>query len=319
MNWVPGIDSFAQPEALLLLLLIPVYLFWYYRYFQPQRLVVRLSYDPFQVSRPQFNWAWLRVLVRSLQIAALGLLILALARPQQDTEVVETETEGLNLMLALDISGSMEQQDLPPSRMEVTKALAGRFISQRRLDQIGIVLFAAEALTYAPLTPDHEYLARMLRSVQPGMLSRQGTAIGSAVGVAINRLREAEGAGKAIVLITDGANNTGDIDPVTAARLAASYSIRLYVLSIGSSGADAQGAALQEMARLTGGAWFHAEGTEAFEAAFSEIDRLEKQPLPAAPVRRVRDQYPRFIQWAMILFTVSFVLMLTPLYNPLEQ
>jgi len=150
-TWL-GIDLFANPEALLLLLLIPAYLFWYWRYYRRQRLVIRLSYDPVKLKPPKIDLSFLRQVPRLLRVGALALLIVAIARPQTADEVTQRKAEGIDIVLALDVSGSMEADDFVPNRLEVAKFNARSFVEGRSSDQIGLVLFAAEALSYAPLS-----------------------------------------------------------------------------------------------------------------------------------------------------------------------
>ncbi|MEM6342716.1 MAG: VWA domain-containing protein [Bacteroidota bacterium] len=318
------IDLFANPEALFLLLLIPGFLFWYYRYFQKQRLVIRLSYDPTKLKKPAFSLSMLRVLPRGLQLVALALMIVAVARPQSAEDVQSRLAEGIDIMLLLDTSSSMENSDFFPNRLEVAKETAVSFVSDRSDDQIGVVLFAENASAYAPLTLDHDLLQTMIEDVKGGVIRRQGTAIGSAIAVGINRLRESETPSKIMILLTDGANNRGQIDPVTAAKLAKEFDIRIYCIGVGSSkvadkGTELDEASLREIAFETGGAYFRAQQAERLSEVFSEISELEKRPIQATTFRKTEDKYPIFLQIAMVLLGISFLLMLTFVYNPLEQ
>lgn len=322
------IDLFANPEALFLLLLIPGFLFWYYRYFQKQRLVIRMSYDPTSLQKPALSLSILRILPRGLQLLALALMIVAVARPQRAEQVKTRLAEGIDVMLLLDVSGSMENVDFYPNRLEVAKQTAKRFIEDRPDDQIGIVLFGEGASSYAPLTLDHDLLARMIDNIKVGIMRRQGTAIGSAIAVGINRMRESETPSKIMILLTDGANNQGQIDPYTAAKLAEEFDIRIYSIGIGTSG-TAQTAAnrgteldessLRSIARETGGTYFRAQQAERLQEVFAEISRLEKRPVQATTFRKTEDLYPIFLQVAMVVLGISFLLMLTFIYNPLEQ
>ncbi|TAE55330.1 MAG: VWA domain-containing protein, partial [Bacteroidetes bacterium] len=232
MNGLSGI-TFAYPEALLLLLLIPLYLYWYLRIYRRERLVIRLSYDPERIQPGNKAMTYLRMLPRGMQLFALGLLILALSRPQAEQKLVDPVANGLDIMLLIDVSASMEARDISPNRLEAAKETAAGFIAGRKYDQIGLVLFAEEALSYAPLTLDYEFLKQLIRSIQPRFFSGQSTAIGTAVSAAINRMRDSNSPGRVIVLLTDGANNGGEIDPVTAAKLAAEHNIRIYTVGIG--------------------------------------------------------------------------------------
>lgn len=336
-TWL-GIDLFANEEALLLLLLIPLYLFWYLRFYRQQRLVIRLSYDPVEMGQPRVNLTFLRWLPRGLQLLALALLILAIARPQSADEVVQRKTEGIDIMITLDVSGSMEADDFSPNRLAVAKQTAVSFIEERSSDQIGLVIFAQNALTYAPLTLDHEYLARVVRSIDFGLLARQGTAIGTAVAMSLNRLEESNNPSQVIVLLTDGANNRGNIDPITAAKLAGKRGIRIYSIGIGQPlyqtaaadaeetdvpdfipGQDLDEETLQSMASLTGGRFFRATNPHRLQEIFGEIATLETGEVEDLSYRIVQDRYPIFVKIAIILLGISFLLMLTFVYNPLEQ
>jgi Ca-activated chloride channel family protein len=335
-TWL-GIDLFANPEALLLLLLIPLYLFWYLRFYRQQRLVIRMSYDPIDLGQSRANLTFLRWLPRGLQLLALALLIVAIARPQTADEVVQRKAEGIDIMLTLDVSGSMETDDFSPDRLSVAKRTAASFIEGRNSDQMGLVLFAQYALTYAPLTLDHEYLARMIAGVDFGLLPRSGTAIGSAVAMSLNRLGESDNPSQVILLLTDGANNRGDIDPITAAKLAAERRVRIYSIGIGqplyqlasqldstdavasSPSQDLDEETLQRMADLTGGRFFRATDPRRLQEIFTEIASLETGEVEDLSYRIVQDRYPIFVKIAIILLGVSFLLMLTFMYNPLEQ
>ncbi len=328
-TWL-GIDLFANPEALLLLLLIPAYLFWYWRYYRRQRLVIRLSYDPVKLKPPKIDLSFLRQVPRLLQVGALALLIVAIARPQTADEVTQRKAEGIDIVLALDVSGSMEADDFVPNRLEVAKFNARSFVEGRSSDQIGLVLFAAEALSYAPLSLDHAFLMQMIDEVSFGMLPRQGTAIGSAIATALNRLSSGTNPSQVIVLLTDGANNRGEIDPISAAQLAASRDIRIYCIGIGRelyqmdstarlTESDLDEETLQRMADLTKGKFFRATDPHRLEAIFTEISRLETGQIEDLSYRVVKDRYPIFVKIAILMLGLSFLLMLTFIYNPLEQ
>ena len=324
------IDTFANPEALLLLLLLPIYLFWYVRYYKKQRLVIRMSYDPTKLSKPGINLAFLRVLPRILQTLGLALIIVAIARPQSGRDITQRTEEGTDIVLILDTSGSMETEDFNPSRLEVAKETAANFINGRENDRIGLVLFAANALSYSPLTQDYDYLNRMIKSVRFDMVSKQGTAIGSAMAAAINRLRDSESSSRVIVLITDGANNSGEIDPITAARLANEFNIRTYCIGIGKKTYSRPGSSkvldaeldeptLERIASITNGKFFRVTDANGLESVFKEISAMEQSEIQEIQLREVSDHYHTFVKIAIILLGISFLLMLTFVYNPLEQ
>lgn len=328
-KWL-GIDLFANPEALFLLLLIPLYLFWYIRYYQKQRLVIRLSYDPDSLEKNRYNLAFMRLLPRLLQLVAVALMIIAVARPQSADEVINEKVEGIDIMLLLDISGSMESDDYPPSRLEVAKSNAIRFIKGRKQDRIGLVLFAAEALSYSPLTLDHSYLIRQVNQVSFGMIAPQGTAMGEALAAGINRMEYSENGSKVMILLTDGANNAGQISPVSAAQLASEKGIRTYAIGMGrrtvSKTADSNPQlpdldeyTLQKIAELTGGNFYRASDPTRIQQIFTEISQLETRKIQNISYRHVQDRYPIFVKMAIIILGISFLLMLTFIYNPLEQ
>ncbi|MEZ4826894.1 MAG: VWA domain-containing protein [Bacteroidia bacterium] len=334
MKSLLGIDHFANPEALILLLLIPAYLFWYIRYFRRQRLVIRLSYDPTRLQKPTLDLSFLRFAPRVLQLIGIVLLILAIARPQTTKEIVENESPGVDIMLLLDTSGSMEATDFIPNRLEVAKQNAISFIDGRENDQIGIVLFAENALSYAPLTLDYDLLRKMIEGISFNILPMQGTALGQAVAVSINRMRDSENPSKIMVLLTDGANNRGEIDPITASRLAASFGIRIYCIGIGrpatitsqpqasqaqGGNADLDEGTLREMADLSGGRFFRATDQQRLQEIFNEISNMEKAEIKENVLREIHDHYPFLVQAAIVIIAVSFLLMLTFVYNPLEQ
>lgn len=329
MREIFNIDHFANPEALFLLALIPIYLFWYYRFFKKQRLVIRLSYDPARMQKPRFSLTLLRVVPHFLQLTALALMIIAIARPQTAREVQTRMAEGIDIMMLLDTSGSMETDDFLPSRLEVAKRMATRFIDGRADDRIGMVLFAEGAFSYAPLTLDHDFLKEMVKDINSRILPPQGTAIGTAIAVGINRMRDSENTSRIMIMITDGANNRGKIDPVTAAKLAREHGIRLYCIGIGqpegvvaasqSSGVELDEASLIRMANITGGSYFRASHSERLQEVFETISRLETRQVEENTFRLVEDHYPGLLKIAMVLLGISFLLMLTFVYNPLAQ
>lgn len=330
-SWL-GIDLFANPEALLLLLMIPMYLFWYIRYYQRQRLVIRLSYDPGNLGQVKNYYASLRWLPRMFQLLALALIILAIARPQSADEVIQEQVEGIDIMLVLDISASMELRDLSPNRLKVAKDNAITFVQSRKQDRIGLVVFASEALTYAPLTLDHDLLINLIKGLNTRMIQNSGTALGQAIAMGITRMQveEEEARSSVMVLLTDGANNRGAIDPISAAKLARESNIRIYTIGIGNP--DYQFAAqqtestvplneqpLKRVANLTGGAYYRVKDPYRLQQIFAEISQLETRQIEAISYRQVQDRYPVFIKFAILFLGLSFLLMLTFVYNPLEQ
>jgi len=244
---------------------------------------------------------------------ALTLLIVALAGPRTGSSVVDIDAEGVAIVLTLDISSSMLAEDLSPTnRMEVARATAREFVQRREYDRIGMVAFAGEALTQVPITIDYDVLLESLHQLQAGSgMLEDGTAIGTAIATAANRLRRVDGKSRVILLVTDGENNRGEIDPLTAARAAAAYGIKIYTVGIGTEGVARVPVArgpfgvqyatlpvhidetlLTQIAELSGARYYRAQTREALQRIFAEIDRLEKSTVN---VRRYVDYTPRHL------------------------
>jgi Ca-activated chloride channel family protein len=285
----------AHPYYLLLLILIPGLVWWWLR--RRKRLVAGLLYsDTGLIRSAQRSGQTLRHLLPSiLRGLVLFLLILALARPQSGRHGEEILTEGIDIILCLDISSSMKAEDFQPkNRLHVAKEAAATFISERKNDRIGMVVFAAKSLTQCPLTLDRDILLNFLDRVDIGMIE-DGTAIGMAIGTSVNRLRDSQAKSKVIVLLTDGINNRGEIDPVTAARMAAAFNIRIYTIGAGTRGTapypvedrffgrryvqipvEIDEETLTEIADITGGQYFRATDAEGLKEIFRRIDQMEK-------------------------------------------
>ncbi len=252
--------------------------------------------------------AWVRLLY-GLRLAAIALLIIAAARPQSAGGTEELATEGVDIVLALDISGSMKAIDFrPKNRLHAAKSVAADFIERRGNDRIGLVVFAGHSFTQCPLTLDHEVLRDLLAQVDIGMVE-DGTAIGMALATSINRLRETPAESKMIILLTDGNNNRGEIDPITAAHMAKTEGIKIYTVAAGKRGValypveDTFGVryvrmaveineeSLQEIAAVTGGRYFRATDTESLEEVYREIDELEKTRIDLTHYQHFNEQF----------------------------
>ncbi|MEZ4827419.1 MAG: VWA domain-containing protein [Bacteroidia bacterium] len=286
--------AFANPW-IFLLLVIPVLMiiwhFWRYKYLYPTlRLPILEGVRPHARPIRGFIKKYLFVL-RALAVTAM---IFALARPQSTMSEEEVNTEGIDIVIALDISGSMEALDFEPDRLGAAKEKAREFIEGRKNDRIGLVVFAGESFTQCPLTIDHEVVLNMLKSVKTGIIE-QGTAIGMGLATSVIRLKESEAKSKVIILLTDGVNNSGFIDPLTAVSAAQEYNIRVYTIGVGKNGMapfkvqDFFGNTqyqqqevrldeelLKEIATRTGGKYFQATSNAALGNVYQEIDRLEK-------------------------------------------
>ena len=304
--------SLATPWALLLLLVLPLWAWWQRRqragFRHPRVGLVE------QIQRAPRRWVGrLPYLLRGALLAAL---VLAVARPRTGTTVVETESEGIAIVLAVDISSSMLALDMTPrDRLEAAKETVGEFVRARPYDRLGLVAFAGEALTQVPVTVDHGVVRQAVANLQVGQLE-DGTAIGTAIATAANRLRHAPGESKVIVLLTDGENNRGEIDPLTAAQAAAAYGVRIYTIGVGRDGVAPVPVArgpfgfeyanmpvridetlLRRVAETTGGQYFRATNAQALSDIYERIDVLERTPVS---VRRTVE-YSDYGKWWLAL------------------
>jgi Ca-activated chloride channel family protein len=258
-----------------------------------------------------------------LRCLAVTLLIIALARPQSKLSREEMEIEGIDIVLAMDVSGSMKGEDFRPNRLEAAKEVALKFIEGRRNDRIALVEFAGEAFTQTPLTIDHNVLNSQLSAMRIGLLE-DGTAIGDGLATAINRIKESEAVSKVIILLTDGVNNKGSIDPETAAELAAEYGIRLYTIGVGSRGdvlyhdeygrpfharADLDEALLTQMAETTeGGHYYRATDKKTLDNIFSQIDEIEKTRIDVTQYQQTKEEFKIFLLLALIALGTELIL-----------
>jgi Ca-activated chloride channel family protein len=255
-------------------------------------------------------WMWM---APAAGYVGVVLLIIAMARPVQLNEVVERKTEGIDIILVVDLSTSMRAEDLRPNRFEAAKAVASEFMDGRTNDRIGLVVFARQSFTLVPPTLDYRLLKRALSDLKMGQVE-DGTAIGMGLATAVNRLRRSEAASKVVVLLTDGENNAGEIDPLTAADLAQTFGIRVYTIGASTEGTapypiddpvfgrryhsirvDIDEPMLTEMATKTGGRYFRARNTNALREIYSEIDRLERSEVEETVFIDRKDLYPYFL------------------------
>jgi Ca-activated chloride channel homolog len=316
-------DVTFQHEWLLILLgIIPALVVWYYYRQKKRESDVRYSsLVPFSEigSTRKERMRHLPFILRMLVLAAL---IIALARPQSRSEGENMYTEGIDIVLALDISGSMLAEDFQPNRIEAAKAVARDFINARTNDRIGLVIFAGESFTQCPLTTDYSVLKNLLQQVKPGMV-QDGTAIGVGLATAVNRLKSSTAKSKVIILLTDGVNNMGQIDPQTAAQIAQSYGIRVYTIGIGSKGeapypvqtpfgvryqmipADLDEQMLTQIADITGGKYFRATDNRALQHIYKEIDRLEKTRIEVQSYRRYKELFYPYAGFALLFLLVD--------------
>jgi Ca-activated chloride channel homolog len=252
--------------------------------------------------------AWLVRAVETLPWIALSLALLALARPQQGLRLTETESRGVDIMLAIDMSPSMKARDLGQlTRLELAKQTAAEFIRRRPHDRIGLVGFAGTAFTQCPLTLDHDALQELLGGLDFD-LAEDGTAIGMALATAVARLRESRTPGKVIVLLTDGANNMGEVDPLTGADMARAFGVKVYTILVGRGGLEYDPVTLEAIARRTSGRYYRATEANALAGIYEAIDRVEKVPVRSIVYRDYRDLAPALLAAAAALLALAALL-----------
>ena len=270
----------------------------------------------------------LRHLPYLLKIIATALLIIAIARPQSTANWEESTTEGIDIVLAMDISGSMLARDLKPDRLEASKDVAMDFISKRKNDRVGLVIFAGESFTQCPLTTDHNVLLNLFKDVKSGMVE-DGTAIGMGLATAVNRLKDSKAISKVIILLTDGVNNSGMVPPLTAAEIAQKFGIRVYTIGVGTEGfapypfqtpfgiqyqdveVKIDEKTLQDIAILTDGKYFRATNNNSLKEIYKDIDALEKSKIEVTEFHKRSEEFLPFALWALGLLFLGFILQIT--------
>jgi Ca-activated chloride channel homolog len=287
---------------------------WLIRYFANQKLPIALTKSDAKSSPIHL----LRFVPEIILMAVIALILVALARPQRTNEKVEQWTEGIDIMIALDISQSMQIEDFQPNRLQAAKQVAHDFIAGRLQDRIGLVVFSGDAFSLAPLTTDYKLLFSYLNDISFEMIESRGTAIGSAMAVVTNRMRESESKSKVCILISDGDNTAGNIDPITAAELAAAYNIKIYTIVVGKEGLVPYGkdyfgrpqmventideTTMRKIAKIGSGEFFRVADNEALKNVFERIDKYEKAEIKESRFKDTSDFYFIYLQWAMIFF-----------------
>lgn len=319
-----GIE-FAHPVFLWLFIIIPIMIAWYV--WREQKLHGSLSVSavkgfslPQKSIVPRLRHAG--IVLRSLAIAAL---IIALARPQSSLSWQNTTTEGIDIVIASDISGSMLAEDFQPNRLEAGKNIAIDFIKNRPDDRIGLVIFSGESFTQCPLTIDHDVLINLFKDVKNGMIN-DGTAIGMGLATAVNRLKDSEAKSKVVILLTDGSNNAGSISPTTAAEIAKQFNIRVYTVGIGTKGfapypvqtpfgiqyqripVDVDEATLTKIADVTGGKYFRATDNETLKHIYEQIDKLEKAKIDVTQYHKKTEMFLPFALIALFFLLSEFII-----------
>ena len=316
--------SWERPILLYFIAAVPLIflLRWLWRYRFNQKLPVALVKKEIKSSPVTL----VRFIPDLLLMLSMALILVALARPQRTNEKVEQKTEGIDIMLAIDISQSMQLEDFSPNRLEAAKAVAQKFIDGRLKDRIGIVVFSGEAFSLAPLTSDYGLLKTYIKDISFDMINNRGTAIGSALGVVINRMRESETKSKVCILLSDGENTAGNIDPITAAELASAYGIKVYTIVVGKEGLVPYGkdffgrpnmientvdeTTMRKIAEIGGGEFFRVTDNKTLNQVFKLIDQYEKAEIIETRFKDTADYYYNYLAWGVAflllwLFTKS--------------
>ncbi|PIW70283.1 MAG: aerotolerance regulator BatA [Ignavibacteriales bacterium CG12_big_fil_rev_8_21_14_0_65_30_8] len=325
--------TFAYPWILYLLLLIPLMVFWYFK--KGKNRQPSIVYSSFNVidGIPK-NWKEkLRHLPMVLRVLSLTFLIIALARPQTFSSGQNIYSEGIDIVMDLDISGSMLAQDLKPNRLDAAKNVIDNFIKERTTDRIGLVIFSRDAFTQCPLTIDYNVLTNLLDQVKTGMIE-DGTAIGNAIANGVNRLRESKAKSKIIILLTDGMNNAGEVDPMSAAQIAKTFGIRIYTVGVGTRGeapypvqtpfgirtqmvpVNIDEAMLKKIADETGGEYFRATSTQALKNIYDQIDKLEKTKIEVISYRNAKEMFGSYLGLGLLFFFLD-IAMIRSIFRPI--
>ena len=311
--------TFAHPWVLLGLLLVPLMIVWWIFRYRKQEAAVQHSDISLLDTVGKSLRVRLRWLPYALRCVAVAAMVVALARPQSQLSRQEMTVEGIDIVMAMDVSGSMLAEDFKPNRLEAAKKVAADFIEGRKSDRISLVVFAGEAYTQVPLTVDHHVLLQQLGSIKSGAI-KDGTALGDGLATAINRIKDSEAKSKVVILLTDGVNNQGSVDPLSAAEIANLYGIRLYTIGIGSLGkapypfrdqfgrvhyqnidVEIDEQLMEQMsAQTSDGRYFRATNKRALQEIFSQIDEMEKSRIDVTQYAQTRDEQAPWL-WIAVL------------------
>jgi len=327
--------QFANPGYLfLLILLIPAIAWYVWKQAEAQASLQVSSTSAFQ-KLPRSWKEYLRHADFALLCGAAALTIVALARPQSSDSWSQSNTEGIDIVLSLDVSNSMHFEDFRPDRLEASKEVASRFVAGRPNDNIGLVLFGSESYTMCPMTSDHAVVSNMINSVTFDLIDGGSTAIGDGLVTAVNRIRSGQAKSKVIILLTDGSNNSGDVSPKDAAQVAQAMGVRLYTIGVGSKGefettvgydpfgrpvrqtvkADIDEETLKTMAQFTGGRYFRATNKNSLSEIFDEIDKMEKTKMSVREFSRKDEEFLPFALAAIALLLLHVIIRNTVLRN----
>jgi Ca-activated chloride channel homolog len=320
-----NIDAFVRPEFFYLLLILPLLgLYYWYKHVKGHAELQISNTGSFETRK----WSpkkYLFYLTYLLRLLTIGLLIVALARPQSSSSRQDVTIEGIDIVMALDISGSMLAMDLKPDRLEAAKEIAAEFISGRPNDRFGLVIFSGETFTQAPLTTDHTVVKNLFKDIKSGMI-QDGTAIGDGLATSVSRLKDSKAVSKVVILLTDGVTNMGSVDPLTAAEMAKMYGIRVYTVGVGTTGTAPMPVRtpfgmqtqyvevtideelLQQVSEMTNGRYFRATSNQKLRDVYNEIDQLEKSKIDVTEFTRTKEEFFPFALLALILLTMEVLL-----------
>ena len=320
--------KFANPYFLLLLLLVPIFVVFHFFYLNKKRTQITFSdFNSFSGIKPTFKQQF-NFLPFVLKMLAFALAVVALARPQSSMSGQNIKTEGIDIMMALDISNSMLAEDLKPNRIEAAKKVAEEFIDSRPNERIGLVIFGGESFTQCPLTTDHAVLKNLFTGIESGMLA-DGTAIGEGLATAVNRIRKSKAKSKVIILLTDGVNNIGSISPGTAGEIAKTFGIRVYTIGVGTRGmapfpvrtpfgiqyqnmeVQIDEGILKQIAADTDGKYFRATNTSKLKTIYDEIDKLENTKLDVTEFHNYTEEFYPWALAALLFFLIDILLRYT--------
>lgn len=328
-DWLRNID-FAYPLVFGLFALVPLMIFWYRKKYDSRQATVRVS------SAEAFNASSIKIYFRHfpfiLRLLAVAALIMALARPQKRNDQQQTVGEGIDIVLCMDVSGSMGSRDIQPSRMEVAKEVAEEFVRSRPVDRIGLVIFSGESFTQCPITTDRNTLIRQIQTLESRRFLKDGTVIGEGLATAVDRLSESKAKSRVIILLTDGKEDAPDtrlIDPVTALEIAKSHQVKVYAIGMGaipSNIVEITGNAppqrnaamdfidedlLRRIANETGGKYFRAKDKEGLQGIYKQIDQLERSKVEITSYKRYRELFLPFVLAALGFLLIEIILRFT--------
>ncbi|WP_336516074.1 VWA domain-containing protein [Pollutibacter soli] len=317
--------EFAYPQLLFLLLIVPILGGWYIS--RLNRQIASMKVSSMKSFHNTASWKrTFRHITMLLRLIAISAIIIAMARPQVHNDQKKAEGEGIDIVLCIDVSGSMLAQDFSPNRLEAAKQVAAEFVQSRPTDRFGLVIFAGESFTQCPITSDHDVVVTQIYSIRGGFMV-DGTAIGSGLASSLDRLKTSPSKSKVVILLTDGENNGGLIDPKTAKEMARSLGIKVYTIGIGSEGfaptpvktpggsiimqrekVNIDEKLLGEIASATGGRYFRARGNEGLKVVYDEIDELEKTKVEIVTSRKSKEKFYPFAFTALVclLLEVAF-------------